>query len=396
MPSPTPDPVGSPAGAATTPAPGNRVAPDPGRLPFLDTLRIAALALLIPYHVGLVYVTWPFHVKSPAASTALEPWLRVVEPWRLSVLFLVAGAITALTRGRARPGWLRARMRRLGLPLLAGVCVLVPPQAWWQVVDRLGYTGGFLDFLPLYFGASRAFCPSPDDCLILPTWNHLWFLPYLMVYTLVLWASLRWAPGWLDRTGQHLSRHLSAITLLLLPWAVLALARLALRPHFTVTHALVDDALGHAQYLPVFLLGALWARTAGAWDAVARLRHAALAIAVAAWLTSVAATGLPPEVLRAAYAAQQWAGVVAAVGWARTLLDTDGPARRGWSDRILAIYLLHQTVLIGLFMAMRPLALPPVAEGVLLVAGTAVLSLAGVEALGRVRALRPWLGLPTR
>lgn len=396
MPSPTPDPAGSPAAAATTPAHGDRVPPDPGRLPFLDTLRIAALALLIPYHVGLVYVTWPFHVKSPAASTALEPWLRAVEPWRLSVLFLVAGAITALALGRARPGWLRARMSRLGLPLLAGIAVVVPPQAWWQVVDRQGYTGGFLDFLPLYVGARRAFCPSPDDCLILPTWNHLWFLPYLMVYTLALWATLRWAPGWLDRTADRLSRRLSALTLLLLPWAVLALARLALRPHFSVTHALVDDALGHAQYLPVFLLGALWARTAGAWDAVARLRHAALAIAAAAWAMSVASTGLPPEILRAAYAALQWAGVVAAVGWARALLDTDHPARRWWSDRILAIYLLHQTVLIGLFMAMRPLALPPPAEGLLLVVGTAALSLAGVQALGRVRALRRWLGLPTR
>ena len=42
----------------------------PARLPFLDGLRVAAFALLIPYHVGMYYVTWDWHVKSPATSSA--------------------------------------------------------------------------------------------------------------------------------------------------------------------------------------------------------------------------------------------------------------------------------------------------------------------------------------
>jgi hypothetical protein len=35
----------------------------------LDWVRIGAFILLIFYHVGMYYVTWDFHVKSPHASS---------------------------------------------------------------------------------------------------------------------------------------------------------------------------------------------------------------------------------------------------------------------------------------------------------------------------------------
>ena len=68
--------------------------------------------------------------------------------------------------------------------------------------------------LPLYLGGHGGFCSAAGSCLILPTWNHLWFLPYLMAYTLLLWTSVRAAPNWLDRAGNWLSHRLSLLTLL--------------------------------------------------------------------------------------------------------------------------------------------------------------------------------------
>jgi len=139
-----------------------------------------------------------------------------------------------------------------------------------------GCGGSYLEFLPLYLGGHGDFCKPAGPCLVLPTWSHLWFLPYLMVYTLVLWASARAAPRWLERAGHRLSGTLSFsfMSLLFVPWLVLAMSRLALRPWFDVTHALVDDPLAHAQYLPAFLAlaGAILASTPGAWPAIARLR----------------------------------------------------------------------------------------------------------------------------
>ena len=39
----------------------------------LDWVRIAAFGLLIFYHVGMLYVSWGFHIKSAHRITALDP-----------------------------------------------------------------------------------------------------------------------------------------------------------------------------------------------------------------------------------------------------------------------------------------------------------------------------------
>jgi hypothetical protein len=134
---------------------------------------LLALGLLILYHVGMYYVTWDWHLKSPFASTALEPWMRLVNPWRMSLLFVVSGAVTAILLRRDAPGWLGFRLRRLGFPLVAGVLVIVPPQSYWEVIQQMGYDGSYLEFLPLYLGGHGDFCKPTGPCLTLPTWNHL-------------------------------------------------------------------------------------------------------------------------------------------------------------------------------------------------------------------------------
>ena len=48
----------------------------------LDWVRIGAFMLLILYHVGMYYVTWDWHVKSPQASHAIEPLMMLSSPWR--------------------------------------------------------------------------------------------------------------------------------------------------------------------------------------------------------------------------------------------------------------------------------------------------------------------------
>ena len=66
----------------------------PDRRVDLDWVRIAAFGLLIFYHVGMLYVSWGFHIKSEHRITALEPLMLVLNPWRLALLFLVSGAAT--------------------------------------------------------------------------------------------------------------------------------------------------------------------------------------------------------------------------------------------------------------------------------------------------------------
>src|SRR5438034_9319593 len=153
----------------------------------LDWVRIGAFGLLIFYHVGMLYVSWEFHIKSEHRLTALEPLMLVLNPWRLALLFLVSGAATAfMTRKLAVGRLLGSRSIRLLPPLVFGMLVIVPPQAYLQVVEAIGYGGGLIDFYRAhYFAFGPQFC-HPGPCLLLPTWNHLWFVAYLWIYTMAL------------------------------------------------------------------------------------------------------------------------------------------------------------------------------------------------------------------
>ena len=348
------------------------------RLYVLDWLRIGAFALLVLYHVGMFYVSWDWHVKSAHAGPALEPWMRLSSPWRLSLLFLISGAATAfmLRRDGASGALLASRSKRLLWPLLFGMAVIVPPQAYFEVVQKHGYAGSYLEFLRLYFGGYGGFCTRPGQCLILPTWNHLWFVAYLFVYTALLWIAVRLWPRALDGMAAALARALRGGALLWLPILVLALLRVTLIDRFPPTHALVDDWYLHAIYFSLFVVGAAWARDPAVWQRCAALRWAALAIALAAWAALAAISSWLPAapaaadwrwLARVAFAAMQWSAIVAAVGFARVHLDRDHRWRATLADAVFPVYVVHQTLIVLFAVTLAPTGWRPLVEGPLLV-----------------------------
>lgn len=370
----------------------------------LDWVRVFAFGLLVLYHVGMYYVSWDWHVKSPSAGPALEPLMLLTAPWRLSLLFLVSGAATAFLIGKARDGFLGRRSWRLLLPLAFGMLVIVPPQSYYEVVEKLpgGYDQGYLAFWGRYLLADGGFCRD-GECLLLPTWNHLWFLAYLWVYTLVLWALLRIAPRGMAGFGVWLDRRLAGPGLLLWPALLLALVRMLLLGVFDSTHALVDDWYNHAQYLPLFLLGYWIARADAVWERIQRLRWPALLLALAcygllAWYFGTYGDDNPPPqalrlLQRGVWGLDQWAGIVAILGFARAWAPGDSRALRYLAAAVFPVYILHQTVIVVLAHNLQPLALAPAVEGPLLAAATFAVCLAGYEAVRRVAWLRPLFGL---
>lgn len=366
----------------------------PGRAFEVDWLRIIALGVLIPYHVGMAYVSWPWHVKSTWSSTvaaAVEPWMRLAAPWRMSLVFVVSGLALGLMleRRRGAPGWLRGRAKRLLLPLATAVVLVVPAQSYFEVRQFHGYAGSYGQFLLLYFSAYGGFCQPDRGCLILPTWNHLWFVPYLFVYTaLVAGIGRRW-PAAFDHAAQALITPLAGVRLFVWPIAWFTLTRLALLPAFGQTHALVDDVFAHAQFAPTFALGLLLARPAVAAALLPRIdraRHLALALLLLSW--AVLGATAPGAAWRAMpWSTMQWCGIVAALGYARAHLQRDSALRRYLSGAVFPVYLFHQTVTVAALVWLAPLGLSAAAEAAWLIVLTLAVSLAGYELVRHMGAL---------
>lgn len=374
------------------------------RLYFLDWIRICAFFLLILYHTGMYYVTWDFHIKSPFASDAIEPLMMMSSPWRLGLLFLVSGVAAAFLLaklGSAR--FLRQRSARLLLPLIFGMLVVVPPQPYLEVVEKMAYRGDYLDFIKLYLANYGGFCKD-GKCLDLPTWNHLWFVTYLWVYTLLLAALVASLGKHWERLATWLGRTLTGWKLIALPVAILALVRLALYSRYPSTHNLVVDWYNHAQYIPLFLLGALLAKQRAVWQRMEALRFATLGIALGCWATLMAYYALtenmnPADIVplvqiqRVFYALLQWSAMLAVFGFGHRHLQFDSAKRRYLAQAVFPVYIVHQTLIIIFAHVMQPAGIPPLTEGLVLLVLTITFSFGIFEAVRRVPLLNACFGI---
>lgn len=372
----------------------------------LDWVRILAFALLVPYHVGMYYVSWDWHVKSPDPVPALEPLMILSAPWRLALLFLVSGVATAHLRTKLQSGFLRQRSWRLLLPLLFGMYVVVPPQAYFELVEKVpgGYHAGYLGFMADYLQGGDLYCMAPGDCVDGPTWNHLWFVAYLWAYSVLLWAACRLLPqSWRAKAAGFVRAACSGQGILWWPMLWLLAARVLVYPHAPSSHDLVDDAYNHLQYGLVFALGYLLAGTEAPWEQLRRHRHRMFLLASAAYVLMLAAflafddnEAIPSawmSLIWSLWGVMQWAAIAAILGYARHWNPKDSPVLRYLTAAVFPFYILHQTVIVVLVHHLKPLRLAPALEGPLLIAATFAICLLGYEAIRRVGWLRPLFGL---
>ena len=178
-------------------------------------------------------------------------------------------------------------------------------------------------------------------------------------------------------------------------------------PHFPTTHDLVHDFYEHVEYGWLFALG--WAsRTPlaqGLWPAALRLRWVALGVSLATWAVMLAfnsryATVAPSDAVligaRVLRGSLTWWAIVAACGWSQRAFTRETPLLRQASAAVFCLYILHQSVIVLLTQALKPLALPWGLEALLLIAltfGVCALAYLGAR---RVPGLALLLGIQRR
>lgn len=362
----------------------------------LDWLRIAAFAILIVYHVGMVFVPWGFHAKSlHGADWAVLPMLAV-NAWRLSLLFVVSGYASRalLTRAPGLGGFVRQRTLRLLVPLAFGVAVIVPPQSWVELVTQHGYTGGFPTFWTRDY-----FRFGPLGGIVLPALNHLWFVLYLWLYTLVLAllvATIRWA-----KAQAVFDRVFAGPALLILPIAWLVCIHGWWFPMGYETHDPAHDLMAHLSYLPAFLFGFALAGSAPVLATCVRWRWVGAVMGIAGYgfilAVELRLDGSTPRwvypLYGAAHAVQQWATIVALIGFAERHWNRDAPVRQMLTEAVFPFYLIHQTIIVLVAYWLIPAGLPGGAEFAILVTLTVVGCWSFYLIGRRIPLLRPLIGL---
>lgn len=357
----------------------------------LDWLRILAFGLLIFYHIGMVYVPWGFHVNAVPAVDWLVGPMRLSNLMRLCLLFIISGiAVRYMVDKMTLAAFHRNRWLRLFLPLIFAVCVILPPQAYVEAVSKGIYSGDYFTFwASTYFSATW-----PEGMMApFPTYNHMWYVAYLFIYSLVLIGGLmgfRRLPRPLQQTASRsLDWLLSGWRLALLPLVYLVVVVAPLEHHFGESHAFVGDWAAHVKYGFMMLLGFWIARREASWQTIwALLPYSALVALLAAF-----ALLYDDQIRPFAGPFWRWSILLTVFGLALKGLNHPSRALAYLTPAVYPFYILHQSLIVVGFYLLTDWHIPQALEAGLLVLFTFGGCFLLYEGIRRVAALRPLFGL---
>ena len=358
------------------------------RLHYLDVWRAALMLSCVPYHVGRIYGTdLDFMLTAARRSHAVQLFVDLFV-FRMANFYVVSGLFSwlLLSRGETR-AWLRTRLERAGVPLLAATLLLCPAMTLTIALHDQGARASWAGVADQW----RALAADPRG------WTyHLWFLHTLLMLSVAMAALRAWAPGapfaatarWLERTVTPLPFAPVALAVALTAGIVPLLVERALervgaplRPFGAAfdLHKLFG-------YAPWFALGALLAHARPLLDWLTRGARAAVPLAAlaAVGLVTIPDGGTLGTVGRAV--ATSLAGIAwISIGFSATRRWFDRPSRgvRHVADASFTVYLFHLPIALALAAAIDALRPPPLLAftGVLVV--TLALSFGAHELIRR-------------
>lgn len=315
----------------------------------LDWLRVIVFGLLIFYHVGMFFVQWGWHIKNNELYNWIKYPMLFLNQWRLPILFVISGMGTAYALSYRSAGeFRRERAIRLGIPLLFGSLFIVSPQIYIERIVK-GYDGSYLDW---YLSGTFINGVYPSGNF---SWHHLWFLPYLLVFSLMLspvfirlrdnkdGAFLTWVRERLSNSPYFLFWFI----------APLYLYEALLEPFFGITHNLVWDWFNFTSSLTLFFYGFVlisvreefWKAVQSIWNKTFIIGIICFASLLCIWLfledniwvhfteALIKVTNL-------------WAWIITIFGIASVYLNKQSQVLTYANRAVYPFYILHQTITI--------------------------------------------------
>ncbi len=332
---------------------------------YLDWVRVFAVLLLVPFHTGMIYVFFGWHIKSDILSLPISLFNEFIAIWQMAILFFVAGAASWYAlESKKGSVYVYERIKRLLVPLLFGMLIIVPPQIYMERIHRQQFQGSFLEFYPNFHGI------YPDGNL---SWHHLWFLAYLFVFSMLLlplFTYLKKTKG--NLLIQKLEQLLKVPGGIFLPAFPIFLTEFLLRTGWPDGNQnLINDWANFLLYGMLFICGYLFCSIDQFWEEAAQKRHTALIAGITLILLFLALdlSGNTPAweynlsnmALLGLRGINKWCWVLVILGYAKKHFNFNNRFLQYANEAVLPFYILHQTaiVIIGYYILKLSIGILP-------------------------------------
>ena len=238
----------------------------------LDWLRVIAFCILVFFHTAVLFIPNGVpKLPNEQHSLLLALFVSFFHQFRLGLLFLVSGfGVYYAMRSRDMRAFIKERTRRLVIPLVFGILVLVPPMVYLERLYLGEFSGSYVEFYSGMFISG----PYPTGDL---SWHHFWFLAYIYLFCLlsapifVFWRSLA-GKQMLESLAEWLATAFRIYSIIIL----LIISEIILRPLFPGSRNLVADWASFVHWFIIFLMGYIVASSPKMLDRVATLRKLSL------------------------------------------------------------------------------------------------------------------------
>ncbi len=317
----------------------------------IDWLRVLAMLSVFLFHCARYFDLEDWHVKNPQLGFGFTVFVGILVQWIMPIFFVLSGQSTWFAlRFRSTGQYIGERFKRLLVPLVFGIFVLIPPQVYIELVSHGRFKGSFFRFYPHYFDGFYGFGGNF-------AWMglHLWFLLFLFLF------SLTALPLLLYFRGEERQRSIQKMALFFeKPGAILLLVfPLTIMEFVFHPSGLGRRSLGGWNifvYLVFFLYGCLLASDKKYIRLVEKNRVPFLAFAVLTTLIGLGLrrTGISPSFGSLAYLGvaglrtfNSWMWVLALLGLGSRYLTYRNRLLEYANEAVLPFYILHQSIIVA-------------------------------------------------
>ena len=232
------------------------------RLFYLDNLKTALIMLVVAHHAGQPFGGGGFwYYKAGQSSEWFGMFFAVNAAFFMSLLFLISGYFVPASFDRKGPlRFTTDRLKRLGIPLLAGLLLIIPLLTYVYYINYRGY--GYLSYwgywINYYLGAGKKPINWTGQWPDL-NFGHLWYIEHLLVYTLlyVAWRIISKRFSWSIGNNGKAPGHMSILLFTL----VMATTTFAVRIWYSVDYwigflGVIQTEFAHVPiYVLSFIIG---------------------------------------------------------------------------------------------------------------------------------------------
>jgi glucans biosynthesis protein C len=322
------------------------------RQAYLDWLRIFSILAVFFLHSGMAYVEeWGWHLKNKETSNLLMEVNFWLGRFRMPLLFFISGTVTYfMLKSRTTGAFIGLRFRRLFIPLVFGILVIVPPQVYMERLTQ-GFKGNFADFYPTVFSTG----PYPAGNF---SWHHLWFIVYLFIYDILLAPAFKWSMS--ESGKQRLSffnklANRKWIYLLMVPSVI---AYISMSLYFPETHDLIHDWGRHVYWIFFLVTGFTCINFPALMDSLERNRRTSFLLAFATiflinyfrWNNPGSEPGWGSNWLSYAqmslFPLTAWCWIFTFIGYGKRYLNKKHRIQNYINEAVYPFYILHQTIIV--------------------------------------------------